>query len=395
MSDDKSDKAGGWFGNPLPIVMVVLLAGGVLVKNIPLESARPTDPERVKFVPTSQQDVEARLWQDPFSAVEKHKKSLDQAITPTGNIVKEFSGPYFLKPPPRQHTPDVLLNRIYELKGNVTVLAVSVFGASYAEDAESRRRSRFAVISALGFHGYHPEDADAIGYFHIDIDTSKPKSNDSEPTYDDDVPYEWFGKEDTLPSVLVLWLKDEKLTATPLKILHKLFNELTLTPPHPYNDNPHNYGPYKKVNIKLIGPAGSGTLRALVLESPDLQQQPLPLLNDIEVYSPSATISNCDLLYQKGSQPHLDCVINPPAYWKGRHFRSSAQPAQTTSSRLPCCGSCGNAGSIESSATMIRGGRECLRRARTHVNAMTAWCSSANETLDTDAHYCVISRMDS
>ena len=61
MSNDENNKAGGWFSNPLPIVMVVLLAAGVLVKNVPLESARPIDPERVKFVATSQQDVEARL----------------------------------------------------------------------------------------------------------------------------------------------------------------------------------------------------------------------------------------------------------------------------------------------------------------------------------------------
>ena len=53
MSDDQNDKSGGWFGNPLPIVMVVLLAGGLLVKNVPLESARPTDPERIQFVPTT------------------------------------------------------------------------------------------------------------------------------------------------------------------------------------------------------------------------------------------------------------------------------------------------------------------------------------------------------
>ena len=61
MSDDQNGKSGGWFGNPLPIMMVVLLAAGVLVKNVPLESARPTDAERVKFVAASQQDVEARL----------------------------------------------------------------------------------------------------------------------------------------------------------------------------------------------------------------------------------------------------------------------------------------------------------------------------------------------
>ena len=61
MNDDKNGIAGGLFGNPLPIVMVVLLAAGILVKNVPLESARPTDPERVKYVATSQQNVKTRL----------------------------------------------------------------------------------------------------------------------------------------------------------------------------------------------------------------------------------------------------------------------------------------------------------------------------------------------
>ena len=68
-----NDNAGGLLANPLPIVMVVLLAAGVLIKQVPLQSARPSDPERVKFVPAAQQDVEARLWQDPFAAVEKHE----------------------------------------------------------------------------------------------------------------------------------------------------------------------------------------------------------------------------------------------------------------------------------------------------------------------------------
>ena len=310
MSDDQNDKSGGWFGNPLPIVMVMLLAGGLLVKNIPLESARPTDPERVKFVPTSQQDVEARLWQDPFAAVEKHKKSSEQAVTLPKNTLMMLFAPTNPNTSSPSHRLEELKKKIKPLN-NVTVVGVSVFGGSYAEDAEIRRRSRFAVVSALGFHEYHPENEDAIGYFRID--PSKRKSNASEATmpYDDDVPYEWFEKDNKSRFVLVLWLKDEKLTATPLTTLRDLFNELT--PPRPYNGNPHNYGSYNKVNVKLIGPTGSGTLRALVRESQDLKQKLLPLLDDIEVYSPSATISNCDLLNQEDRQPQLDCFKNPPS----------------------------------------------------------------------------------
>ena len=68
-----NENTGNLLANPLPIVMVVLLAAGVLIKQVPLQSARPSDPERVKFVPAAQQDVEARLWQDPFAAVEKQE----------------------------------------------------------------------------------------------------------------------------------------------------------------------------------------------------------------------------------------------------------------------------------------------------------------------------------
>jgi multisubunit Na+/H+ antiporter MnhF subunit len=297
MSDDKNDRSGDWFGNPLPIVMVVLLAAGVVIKTDPLKSARPTDPDRVTFLSTSRQNVEARLWQDPFAAVEKYKKALSQAVSRSENTS------------PTPPTPDELREAIKERGSNVTVLAISLFGASYAEEAESRRRSRFAVISALGFHTYHPENADAIGYFRIDPLRRKSNANKKTKPYDDDVPFEWFKQDDTSRAVLVLWLKDEKLTATPLTTLDDLFNELT--PPQPYKNNPNNYGPYENnLNFKLIGPAGSGALSDLVDER-RTEHSALTHSSTIEVYSPSATISNCDLRNPGGFRPLEDCIRNP------------------------------------------------------------------------------------
>ncbi len=40
-----------------------------------------------------------------------------------------------------------------------------LFGGSFDASAEWRRRARFAVLSALEFHGYRPENADALGYY--------------------------------------------------------------------------------------------------------------------------------------------------------------------------------------------------------------------------------------
>ncbi len=303
MSDDKSDKAWGLLGNPLPIVMVALLAAGVLVKYTPLESARPTDPERVTFVPAGQQDVEARLWQDPFAAVEKHKKSSEQAVTLQKDILIMLFAPTNSNTSSASHRLKNLKNdikRLHKKPYDVTVVAVSVFGGPYAEDAESRRRSRFAVVSALGFHNYHPQANDAIGYFPIGLRT--PESNAGEPTMPFDIPYEWFEKEDGARFVLVLWLMDEKLTNKPLTRLHDLFNELM----------PDSH---EGLTVKFIGPAGSGTLRDLVHEGTIPNQKSITLKSGgaIEFYSPSATISNCDLFTQKDSQPQRNCFKNPPS----------------------------------------------------------------------------------
>ena len=52
--------------NAWPFIAIVLMSSGILVSTVPLESKRPTDPNRVKFYHAGRQDVEARLWQDPF-----------------------------------------------------------------------------------------------------------------------------------------------------------------------------------------------------------------------------------------------------------------------------------------------------------------------------------------
>ena len=323
MSDDKNNKAWGLLGNPLPIVMVVLLAAGVLVKNVPLESARPTDPERVNFVATSRQDVEARLWQDPFAAVEKYEKNFNPAVTPSEKFLMMLLAPHVPKAPhernkdeqcsapdvssaektpPALHNSEELCENIKEHLNDgkvVTVVAVSVFGGSYAEEAEIRRRTRFAVVSALGFHGYHPEPADAIGYFNITL--AEPDAVKLT------VPYEWFEKRDRDKSsnVLVLWLNEDKLsTRKPFQELQALFAKLT-----PKELASRGNG----LTVKLIGPAGSGMLRDLVRENKNVATKSGSTI--IEMFSPNATISNCDLSVSAGkldSLPPWNCFKDSP-----------------------------------------------------------------------------------
>lgn len=252
--------------NPLPIIMVILLAAGVLVKNIPLESARPIDIERVKFVPIGQQNVEARLWQDPFAAVEKHEERFAQTASEKQTASNGQASPL---------TPEVLRSGIEALRqvgSEVTILAVSVFGGSFAEAAENRRRSRFAVVSALGFHGYSPENPDAIGYFRIDQRKTESEGADiDEQVKQITIPFEWFERnEPSVSKVLLLWL-----------------NESLYDPAVVQDKLPSLFG-----NLTLVGPAGSAMLMKLVRSSDKVERNQQSAIN---MFSPSATITDCNL----------------------------------------------------------------------------------------------------
>jgi hypothetical protein len=282
-----NETTGNLLANPLPIVMLVLLAAGVLIKQVPLQSARPNDTERVKFVPAAQQDVEARLWQDPFAAVEKQEGRSE----------------------PKTHTPEALREVIQKKStagGQVKVIAVSVFGGSYSEEAESRRRTRFAVLSALGFHGYSPANSDAIGYFRINLPGNSKGvtwpargsagldfnligpagstmllglvSSKSDPSpIDLTVPYEWFERQESPSNVLVLWLNEDKLTVGVLEKLRSLILQLT---PQPASSQRKTFN-----RTKVIG-------------GEQLSDAP-------KIFVPTATIPNCDASM---AEKQRDCV---------------------------------------------------------------------------------------
>ena len=285
MSTDNNGKSNGLLANPLPIVMVALLAAGVLVKNVPLESARPIDPESVKFMMSTQQDVGARLWQDPFAAVEKHEERLAQAeksahIKALHNRIQKLIS----------HNPDSL-----------TIVAVNVFGDAFDEAAELRRRSRFAVVSALEFHHYHPEEADAIGYIQLNVlEPGKPEPPESEPGRPKPpviVPYEWFEGEkqingESLPSnVLVLWVNESRFLDSLNQLYGQLFSNLTSSG-------------HKSLKVKMVGPAGSGGLAQLVKWKKIVPNTD----NTLQVFSPGATISNCKLFSEvKGREEFGEC----------------------------------------------------------------------------------------
>ncbi len=133
-------------------VVAALAAIGVYYfhREAPLVDLRPVDLSFQEHA--TSQTVDARLWQDPFAAVEKSRNKSDQR-----DLEKQCQD----NPGVDRHCKSPLVKDGTE----TLVLGVTVSGAPYQEDAEQRRRTRYAVIAGLQRAGFVPKDARHLDYF--------------------------------------------------------------------------------------------------------------------------------------------------------------------------------------------------------------------------------------
>jgi len=160
------------------------------------------------------------------------------------------------------------------------IVAVMVPGGPYAEDRETRIRSRYAVISALSSAGYYPSDAEHIGYMDFaSLCNWSLKGYLPDSRYCDwpaTIPYEWFKstgdahKNDAAEKaeeILVLWLDDAEISfAQPLEMLHRLNFGLT---PGKY-EGVANSKNNMTIKFDVLGPASSTTLVTMYKEAEEI-----------------------------------------------------------------------------------------------------------------------------
>ena len=257
--------------------IIALTALGVVVfTKVPLKGLRPVTEIRE---PSDQ--VRARLWQDPFTAVLEYINSQPkEKIYPEADLCPLFTN--LSLQIQEAVKKGALPKEIAKDQGKVTALGVMVFGSPYAEETESRIRQRVAVLSALGQLGYVPEDAEHLSFLRI-YSANKPLGSQIELS--NLLPYEWLQKKDDQSDqkVLLLWLNDDSFQPQPLTKLNCLLSYLK------------SANPGIKVLFKVIGPAGSSNLFNMVNElrsQADNRQFP----RGLQIFSPTATVSNALLL---------------------------------------------------------------------------------------------------
>lgn len=287
MADQKEEKS------KLPLAGIVALlltvVSSLIIYQVPLKSSRPIDKEAEKAVSVGADRVQARLWQDPFEAVSTHrqKEAAQSDDEQAGNA--------------HHDAKNVLAAIVHtEAKSDLLVLPVFVDGSPYASGIESRLRDRYALVSALGAAGYQPESGESIRYFArqgseqlvvpVEAFLGRPASADPKKSM----------------QVLVLWLKEQDFSPTPLLSLNRLITEI------------HEALKEKKPAYRVIGPRSSGSLGAMVGElkvlfgadpnsgrshqpSVALSRRRLGQLEGVQFYSSWATAADPVLLGERQS----------------------------------------------------------------------------------------------
>jgi hypothetical protein len=291
------------------LIAVLVAAGGALFYVTPLSSSRPDAVPSSRITSLGYEDVEARLWQDPFQARDDDKTDhpmVESSTTPTAGPTTRPVGP--------THQWEDLTRQISDKSshGLVIILPVMVQAGRYAELCEQRMRIRVAVLDALAIQQFIPDDSEHIGRASmgwawqsfgdpaqdrkkIESAAVAPPSlgtTSSGPSVLS-VPYEWCHrsakgsseKESNTPDhILILWLNEDA------------FSDLPMTRLSVFCDRTRRCVT-KPLKFKVIGPRVSTALRAMAEEACKiLPEETKTALNAVCMFSATATAADDALL---------------------------------------------------------------------------------------------------
>jgi hypothetical protein len=266
------------------IWLLLVAAGTIFVANkLPLEASRPPGTDKVLPGQHGVQDIDARLWQDPFATVaELLAKSPE--LKPENCPANEKAESYRDSPNSHKEADGHCYSPLRNAAaGPLLVLVASVSGAPYSQEQEFRRRTRYAVLAGLNTEGYVPQDSEHIGFFWPEAaalahPAAPPlqavASNDRAPASAQAgltvklpkvVPFEWFNFKSGSPPrrVLLLWFDEDALHADtdpprPLRQFQELLCRSLASA------TPQSSAPWTKAAI--LGPQLSTTLRDMAME---------------------------------------------------------------------------------------------------------------------------------
>jgi hypothetical protein len=265
------------FWLPGSAVILSLVVSTFALTREPFLEPRPIGAQFQAQLP-----IEARLWQDPFDALERYRKKLNDIKSPDA---AQLCTPRVSPPPAAATPPDIMVSLVE--------------GGPYADEVERRRRTRYALLA--GFKNSHrvPDQEQYIHCLRLAADLSVDPSADQRFI---DVPYEIFvsdpldppqpleGAPQPAEQTIVFWLKQDALGPRPLQQLEQLRQSLACSTVANSYPLACTGLPDNRTVLKVIGPATSTVLRGMYLDEASARAT-----SHVEIYSPLATADNVTL----------------------------------------------------------------------------------------------------
>ncbi|MGY6276322.1 hypothetical protein [Methylomonas sp. MgM2] len=280
--ESKEDKG---YAGTLPIALVLtLLAGFVFTYSLPYRDQRPAVGQPLKIAYDAVQDVDARLWQDPFVAI-SHLGDSPRTET-TFHAIGEKGDSFRLElvdsgsAAKRQGAAKLYKGDFVAAGDPVSIIVVTLSGSPYQDAAEQRMRWRYAILSALANQDIVPMDEQHIGYFEPMSATFPQKR----------VPFEWWKRSQGRQKALLLWVDEAGLSGRPALKLNALLSEV-------YEAGTAQLNPKPAFQYTVIGPNSSTLLREMIKESAAELASAGRINNEtIQYFSAAATASDQALL---------------------------------------------------------------------------------------------------
>ncbi|NHN77073.1 hypothetical protein HA520_07170 [Azotobacter chroococcum] len=337
---DNNKDPGGNLALWLPggAVIISIVVSTFALTREPFFEARPTGAQF-----QVDQPIEARLWQDPFDALERHRKkskdgkdqnskSSDSAFacttalsnkptekssteqsaimakvslaapiktTSEPSIKIELPSAIIVKNPSEPIKIEVSSEKTVEkIPQRHSIMVALVASGPYADEVEARRRIRYAILAGLKNARMVPEDEQHIHCLALADDLSRDPQKNKKRV---EIPYENFvenslnhpinldDNEPTPNRITLLWLKEEYLGSKPLKTLEALRGALSKKLDKLYANQENSDGYTQGTFLKVIGPSTSTILRDMYRETYQKNATDMKIGSNIEIYSPLAT----------------------------------------------------------------------------------------------------------
>jgi hypothetical protein len=177
-----SDKSGGFPWGSLAVLLA--FAASTQLRPGAFDQLRPPERERAQPTATVELEVEARLWEDPFTAVRRHEterlERCDKQFKDAEDLRRCRAAPSDSRAPSALRdrlSAEYLREKSFNPEVGTTdsradgqlIMVVMVPGSSFVGAEETRRRTRYALLAGLQSQGYLPDNAERIGLLALQI----------------------------------------------------------------------------------------------------------------------------------------------------------------------------------------------------------------------------------